>query len=174
MSGRSVARLRYGLAMPPVHVSAAVDTEPAMKRRRLKGLLVMRMKCPSGIRGAPSSIISVQIYSCPREDVWPKKGGNSGCVPLTQGHLGRHHYSTRQADAYRSRCLAEFERELILARTSDGRARAKARGVKFGRPSALTRTNVEVLQSLANGTAQVDIARAYGVSQATISRLGSA
>jgi DNA invertase Pin-like site-specific DNA recombinase len=30
--------------------------------------------------------------------------------------------------------LAEFERELILARTSDGRSRAKARGVKFGRP----------------------------------------
>jgi DNA invertase Pin-like site-specific DNA recombinase len=29
--------------------------------------------------------------------------------------------------------LAEFERELILARTSDGRARAKARGVRFGR-----------------------------------------
>jgi DNA invertase Pin-like site-specific DNA recombinase len=34
--------------------------------------------------------------------------------------------------------LAEFERELILARTSDGRARAKARGIKFGRPAALT------------------------------------
>jgi DNA invertase Pin-like site-specific DNA recombinase len=34
--------------------------------------------------------------------------------------------------------LAEFERELILARTGDGRARAKARGVRFGRPSALT------------------------------------
>jgi DNA invertase Pin-like site-specific DNA recombinase len=32
--------------------------------------------------------------------------------------------------------LAEFERELILARTSDGRARAKARGVRFGRPDA--------------------------------------
>jgi DNA invertase Pin-like site-specific DNA recombinase len=28
--------------------------------------------------------------------------------------------------------LAEFERELILARTSDGRTRAKARGVRFG------------------------------------------
>src|SRR6478672_2281897 len=28
--------------------------------------------------------------------------------------------------------LAEFERELIRARTGDGRARAKARGVKFG------------------------------------------
>jgi DNA invertase Pin-like site-specific DNA recombinase len=31
--------------------------------------------------------------------------------------------------------LAEFERELILARTNDGRVRAKARGVKFGRPA---------------------------------------
>jgi DNA invertase Pin-like site-specific DNA recombinase len=29
--------------------------------------------------------------------------------------------------------LAEFERELIRARTDDGRKRAKARGVKFGR-----------------------------------------
>jgi DNA invertase Pin-like site-specific DNA recombinase len=32
--------------------------------------------------------------------------------------------------------LAEFERALILARTSDGRARAKARGVRFGRMAA--------------------------------------
>jgi DNA invertase Pin-like site-specific DNA recombinase len=29
--------------------------------------------------------------------------------------------------------LAEFERHLILARTSEGRSRAKARGVQFGR-----------------------------------------
>jgi len=35
--------------------------------------------------------------------------------------------------------LAEFERSLILARTSDGRARAKARGVRFGRKPKLTR-----------------------------------
>jgi len=33
--------------------------------------------------------------------------------------------------------LAEFERELILARTNDGRVRAKARGVKFDRPAKL-------------------------------------
>lgn len=34
--------------------------------------------------------------------------------------------------------LAEFEREQILARTSEGRTRAKARGVKMGRGFALT------------------------------------
>ena len=34
--------------------------------------------------------------------------------------------------------LAEFERELIRARTSDGRKRAKERGVRFGRPRKLT------------------------------------
>jgi len=68
--------------------------------------------------------------------------------------------------------LAEFERELILARTGDGRARAKARGVKFGRPTALTaHQRQEALQRLAQGEAQADIARSYDVSQATISRL---
>jgi DNA invertase Pin-like site-specific DNA recombinase len=34
--------------------------------------------------------------------------------------------------------LAEFERELIRARTGEGRERAKARGVKMGRKPKLT------------------------------------
>jgi DNA invertase Pin-like site-specific DNA recombinase len=34
--------------------------------------------------------------------------------------------------------LAEFERELIRARTGEGRSRAKARGVKLGRRPKLT------------------------------------
>jgi DNA invertase Pin-like site-specific DNA recombinase len=68
--------------------------------------------------------------------------------------------------------LAEFERELILARTSDGRARAKARGVRFGRPAALTlHQRQEAIQRLANGEVQADVARTFNVSQATISRL---
>src|SRR5262245_5313833 len=71
--------------------------------------------------------------------------------------------------------LAEFERELIRARTGDGRARAKTRGVKFGRPSALTaHQRQEALQRLANGEPQADVARTFNVSQATISRLATA
>jgi len=34
--------------------------------------------------------------------------------------------------------IAEFERELIKSRTSEGRARAKLRGVRFGRKPKLT------------------------------------
>src|SRR6201984_3305436 len=68
--------------------------------------------------------------------------------------------------------LAEFERELIRARTDDGRKRAKARGVKFGRPNALTaHQRHEAIQRLCNGEAQADVARSFNVSQATISRL---
>jgi DNA invertase Pin-like site-specific DNA recombinase len=68
--------------------------------------------------------------------------------------------------------FATFERRLILARTDEGRKRAKARGVKFGRPSALTaHQRQEALQRLANGEAQTDIARSFNVGQATISRL---
>ena len=71
--------------------------------------------------------------------------------------------------------LAEFERELILARTSDGRTRAKARGVRFGRPPTLTaHQRREVLQRLAQGEVQADVARSFNVSQATISRLAGA
>jgi DNA invertase Pin-like site-specific DNA recombinase len=68
--------------------------------------------------------------------------------------------------------LAEFERELIRARTGEGRKRAQARGVRFGRPAALTsHQRHEALQGLANGEAQADVARSFNVSQATVSRL---
>jgi DNA invertase Pin-like site-specific DNA recombinase len=71
--------------------------------------------------------------------------------------------------------LAEFERELIRARTGEGRKRAKANGVKFGRPAALTsQQRQEAIQRLARGEAQADVARTFSVSQATISRLAAA
>src|SRR5262252_916763 len=68
--------------------------------------------------------------------------------------------------------LAEFERELIRARTGEGRKRAKANGVKFGRPAALTpQERQEAIQKLAQGEVQADVAQCFNVSQATISRL---
>jgi DNA invertase Pin-like site-specific DNA recombinase len=68
--------------------------------------------------------------------------------------------------------LAEYERHLILARTSEGRARAQARGVRFGRKLKLTvHQQQEALARRAAGEALVDIARSYAVSHSTISRL---
>jgi DNA invertase Pin-like site-specific DNA recombinase len=68
--------------------------------------------------------------------------------------------------------LAEYERSLILARTSEGRTRAKARGVRFGRKPTLTpHQRQEALARRAAGEALVDIARTYNVSHSTISRL---
>jgi DNA invertase Pin-like site-specific DNA recombinase len=55
--------------------------------------------------------------------------------------------------------LAEFERELIRARTGEGRKRAKNRGVRFGRPRKLTtHQRQEALARLAAGETQADIA----------------
>ncbi len=70
--------------------------------------------------------------------------------------------------------LAEFERELIKARTGEGRKRAMARGVHMGRPPALNRDQQrEALARREAGDALTDIARTFGVSHTTISRLSA-
>jgi DNA invertase Pin-like site-specific DNA recombinase len=59
--------------------------------------------------------------------------------------------------------LAEFERELILARTGAGRARAKAEGVRFGRAPALTpHQRREAMERLA-GPARAFLRRGCGL-----------
>jgi DNA invertase Pin-like site-specific DNA recombinase len=68
--------------------------------------------------------------------------------------------------------LAEFERELIRARTGEGRERAKARGVRFGRPKKLTaHQRHEAIERLNAGEAVADIARTFGIDRATVYRL---
>jgi DNA invertase Pin-like site-specific DNA recombinase len=69
--------------------------------------------------------------------------------------------------------LAEFERELIRARTGEGRARAKARGQSLGRPFKLTpHQQKEAVRRRDRGDETlVEIGRSYNVSAATISRL---
>jgi DNA invertase Pin-like site-specific DNA recombinase len=69
--------------------------------------------------------------------------------------------------------LAEFERELILARTKEGVSRAKAKGKKMGRPKALThQQRLEAIEALRSGEKTVrELGDRYNVSPSTISRL---
>jgi DNA invertase Pin-like site-specific DNA recombinase len=68
--------------------------------------------------------------------------------------------------------LAEFERSLILARTGEGRTRAMARGVRFGRKPKLTPFQTqEAKRRRETGESHTDIARLFGVSHQTIGRL---
>ena len=70
--------------------------------------------------------------------------------------------------------LAEFERHLILSRTAEGRTRAQANGVRFGRKPSLTPyQKAEALRRRAASETLTEIARLFGVSHMTIARLGS-
>ena len=68
--------------------------------------------------------------------------------------------------------LAEFERELIRTRTSEGRQRARERGVRLGRKPKLTaHQRREALDRRERGESVTDIARSYAVHHTTIGRL---
>jgi DNA invertase Pin-like site-specific DNA recombinase len=70
--------------------------------------------------------------------------------------------------------LAEFERTLIRSRsrTGEGRERAKARGVRFGRPKKLTaHQRREAIERVDAGEAVAEVARTFGVDRAMVYRL---
>jgi DNA invertase Pin-like site-specific DNA recombinase len=68
--------------------------------------------------------------------------------------------------------IAEFERSLILQRTNEGRARAMAEGIRFGRKPKLTKHQArEALKRVAAGEPLREIALSYNVDHSTISRL---
>ena len=71
--------------------------------------------------------------------------------------------------------LAEFERELIKARTGEGRRRAKAQGKSLGRPFKLTdHQRAEALVRRKTGEESLaEIGRSYNVSGWTISRINA-
>jgi len=67
--------------------------------------------------------------------------------------------------------IAEFERELIQARTADGIAAAKRKGTKFGRKRSLSPEQVKVAaEDYAKGKTLAELALVYDCSEATMSR----
>jgi len=70
--------------------------------------------------------------------------------------------------------LAEYERHLILTRTAEGRTRAQANGVRFGRKPVLTAYQcAEALRRRAQGETLTEIAQSFNVSHMTIARLAN-
>jgi DNA invertase Pin-like site-specific DNA recombinase len=68
--------------------------------------------------------------------------------------------------------VAEFVRSFILQRTQEGRARALADGVRFGRKPKRTKHQArEALKRVAEGEPLREIALSYDVDHSTISRL---
>jgi DNA invertase Pin-like site-specific DNA recombinase len=68
--------------------------------------------------------------------------------------------------------LAQFELELIRARTGEGRKRAMANGVKFGRPRKLSAHQIaEARKRKQSGEAWSTLSKSYNVSTSTIARL---
>lgn len=69
--------------------------------------------------------------------------------------------------------MAEFERSLIVERTSSGRAAAKARGTKFGRKPTLTPAQLDHIYRLADegNTSMQEIAALFGIHRSTLFRL---
>ena len=69
--------------------------------------------------------------------------------------------------------FAEFERDLINERCREGIERAKAKGVKFGRPTKLTTQQLKQLKAEfhQNVIGKTELASKYGISRASVYRL---
>src|SRR5262249_49914039 len=71
--------------------------------------------------------------------------------------------------------IAEFARELIRARTGEGRQRVKANGVRFGRPAKLTGHQMrEARTRWEAGETVAAIARSFACSHKTVGRVVAA
>ena len=69
--------------------------------------------------------------------------------------------------------LAEYERQLLIERTNEGLAHARAQGRHGGRRRVLTDQQVTAIEAAAGTISNADLAAMHGVSLRTISRVRS-
>ena len=69
--------------------------------------------------------------------------------------------------------LAEYERQLLIDRTNEGLAHARAQGRHGGRRRVLTDQQVTAIEAAAGTVSNADLAAMHGVSLRTISRVRS-
>ena len=67
--------------------------------------------------------------------------------------------------------FAEFEREMIRERVLAGQARARASGVRFGRPTIPADMAAAIVTGLKAGTGVVKLAKVHGVGVGTVQKL---
>jgi putative DNA-invertase from lambdoid prophage Rac len=68
--------------------------------------------------------------------------------------------------------VAEFERDQLIERTQAGLSRAKAQGVRMGRPMLLSHAQQsEILEKRAAGASLGALAKAYGVNRSAVQRV---
>jgi DNA invertase Pin-like site-specific DNA recombinase len=70
--------------------------------------------------------------------------------------------------------FAEFERAMIRSRVRAGLDRARARGVRLGRPRTGAKIETVIRARLANGEGIKKVAKAVGVGNGTVSRIKAA
>ncbi|CAB3774572.1 recombinase family protein [Paraburkholderia humisilvae] len=91
-----------------------------------------------------------------------------GVVSLTEGIDTRS--PTGQFTFHIIAALAEFERALISERTRAGIAAARDRGRRPGRPSSLTRSQIELAVDLLKSNSEKSVASALNVHHKTLRR----
>lgn len=67
--------------------------------------------------------------------------------------------------------LAQWERDLLIERTKEGLAHARAQGRTGGRPSIPEDKRKAVLAALSSGMSQKQVAEAFGISRSSIYRI---
>ena len=79
-----------------------------------------------------------------------------------------------RAQSYRRRMFAEFERAMIGSRVLAGLERARARGVRLGRPKTSAKVEAAIRARLACGEGIKKVARTLGIGNGTVARIKAA